>query len=96
MRLQRGSGVKGLAAMDNICRCNDVCILRPLLDVHPDVLKEYLIQKNIQWIEDESNQCQDFLRARIRSFLPDMEARTGISAVKICTAVRNLQRTKSF
>ena len=25
-----------------------------------------------------------------------MEARTGISAVKICTAVRNLQRTKSF
>lgn len=45
MRLQRGSGVKGLAAMNDVCQCNDVCILRPLLDVHPDVLKEYLIQK---------------------------------------------------
>ena len=96
MRMQRGSGVKGLAAMNDVCQCNDVCILRPLLDVHPDVLKEYLIQKNIKWIEDESNQCQDFLRVRIRSFLPDMEARTGISAVKICTAVRNLRRTKLF
>lgn len=61
MRLQRGSGVKGLAAMDNICRCNDVCILRPLLDVHPDVLKEYLIQKISNGLKTNRISAKTFL-----------------------------------
>ena len=96
MRMQRGSGIRGLASMEDISQRQDICILRPLLDIHPNVLKEYLTKRKIQWIEDESNKSLDFLRVRIRSFLPDIEIRTGISPVKICTAVRNLQKTKSF
>ena len=96
MRLQRGSGVYGLSAMDEVSSRDGIMLLRPFLNVHPDFFKQYLKGKNICWVEDESNHCTDFLRVKMRRFLPDMEAATGISAAKICVAANNLQRTKSF
>ena len=96
MRLQRGSGVYGLSAMNEVSSRGGIMLLRPFLNVHPDFFKQYLKGENICWVEDESNHCTDFLRVKMRRFLPDMEAATGISAAKICVAANNLQRTKSF
>ena len=45
MRIQRGSGVLGLSSMEDIVVRDGICILRPLLDISPLMLKEYL---NIQ------------------------------------------------
>ena len=73
MRLQRGSGVFGLSSIDEISERNGISILRPLLHTHPDDLKKYLNEKNIKWVEDESNQCTDFLRVKMRKFLPVLE-----------------------
>lgn len=96
MRLQRGSGLVGLSSMDEISDKNGVKLLRPLLNIHPDNLKSFLSDNNIKWIEDESNQCLDFLRVRMRKFLPVLEKETGISAEKICLAAQNLQNAKRF
>ncbi len=96
MRLQRGSGIYGLSSMEDVSWKNNIRLLRPFLSFHPDLFKQYLQKKNISWVEDESNHCTDFLRVKIRLFLPIMAEAIGIDAAKIFTATRNLQRTKSF
>ena len=55
MRLQRGSGVDGLAAMAPISKWRELFVVRPLLGVNPEDLREYLQQKDIAWVEDSSN-----------------------------------------
>lgn len=96
MRLQRGSGLFGLSAMQDISIINDITVIRPLLYIHPTLLKEYLQKKNITWVEDESNQCRDFLRVKMRQFLPFLAEQTTITAERLCEAVQQLQKTRSF
>ena len=96
MRLERGSGVFGLSSMKEISDRNGIFILRPLLKYNPCYMKDYLKNKNISWVNDESNDCDDFLRVRMRKFLPILDSKTGISAERIYKAVENLQRTRSF
>lgn len=96
MRLQRGTGIYGLAAMSEISVRDGISLLRPFLNVHPRLFKDFLIAHHLQWVEDESNQCSDFLRVKMRKFLPLLEKETGITPEKIAYVVRNLQNTKSF
>ncbi len=96
MRLQRGSGLYGLAAMNGVSQKDGITVLRPLLETHPDVLKAYLRQKNIRWVEDESNSDMNLLRVKIRHFLPILERETGISPLRICQAAKGLQNTKEY
>ncbi len=49
MRLQRGSGVDGLAAMEPVTERNGVILLRPLLDFDPRELRMFLSEKKIDW-----------------------------------------------
>jgi tRNA(Ile)-lysidine synthase len=96
MRLQRGSGVFGLSAIDDISMRDGINILRPLLHTHPNDLKKYLEEKNIKWVEDESNQCTDFLRVKMRKFLPILEKELDISVERIALATENLNNTKKY
>lgn len=96
MRLQRGSGIFGLSSMQDISVINGITVIRPLLYTHPDCLKAYLQNKNISWVEDESNQCTDFLRVKMRQFLPLFTKQTNITAERLCYAVQQLQKTRSF
>lgn len=96
MRLQRGSGLYGLAAMGEVSIRDGITLLRPFLTVHPQLFKDFLLKHHLQWVEDESNQCTDFLRVKMRKFLPILEQEIGISPEKIVYAVQNLQNTKSF
>lgn len=96
MRLQRGSGLYGLAAMSEISERNGIRILRPLLNIHPNTLKDFLNKHCIKWIEDESNQCEDFLRVKMRKFLPLLEDITGISAMRLSEAAADLRKVKNF
>ena len=96
MRLIRGSGLYGLASMQEIYKLNGIHILRPLLKVHPDSLKAYLKKRHIDWVEDESNQCDDFLRVKIRKFLPELGQNIGLDAEHLGLAASNLQKTRAF
>ena len=84
IRLFRGSGIDGLAAMPTILHCEErgyvaiqkLKIIRPLLDFSKTDLKQYLQTKKVSWVEDETNQDEKFLRNKIRKFLqtlPDYE-----------------------
>lgn len=96
MRLQRGSGLKGLCAMQDVTNLGQIQLVRPLLNTNPDKLKQYLQNKNIAWVNDESNNDTAYLRNRIRHFLPLLEQQTGISYARIVSAINNLQSAESY
>ena len=74
MRLQRGSGLNGLCGMAPLSEKNGVRLIRPFLQVHPERLKEFLRERGVSWAEDPFNRCDDYLRVRVRKFLPQLAA----------------------
>ncbi len=72
MRLGRGSGIDGLAAMAAIVETASVRLVRPFLKMPPGRLKATLRALGQEWIEDPSNRDRNFARTRIRSALPDL------------------------
>ncbi len=96
MRLERGSGVDGLSAMAGLSRRGKIFILRPLLETDPQDLRQLLSAEGISWAEDESNDCDDFLRVRIRKFLPELEQKTGITVRRLADAAFALRQTRSY
>ena len=75
MRLKRGSGVDGLAGIP-ACRFvgsaagdDGYWVLRPLLGISRQALRDYLNQQNVQWVEDPSNQDPSYERIQMRQLL---------------------------
>jgi tRNA(Ile)-lysidine synthase len=64
MRAARGTG--GLQGMASYSARNDVVLLRPLLAISPEKLRDFLRAEKMPWIEDPSNADPRFERARIR------------------------------
>ena len=89
MRILRGAGPSGLAAM-GVRRGN---VLRPLLALSRADVHAYLAEKNIPWREDSTNADTKFLRNRIRHRLVPLlnehfpDWRTGLSSL---TATQSL------
>lgn len=55
LRLMRGTGPRGLAAMARRRAFGDAQMLRPLLDFTRAELQDYALSRNLTWVEDESN-----------------------------------------
>lgn len=69
LRLLRGSGQSGLAAM----RIHQGLWWRPLLNCSREQILDYARQHDLDWVEDESNKSLDFLRNRLRhQLLPQL------------------------
>lgn len=79
MRQDRGTGWRGLAGMRARAYAPlwpalaDVTLVRPLLDVSRKELREYNQREGLSWIEDPSNENQDFTRVRARQTLMQNE-----------------------
>ncbi|AMP21290.1 hypothetical protein AZF37_09170 [endosymbiont 'TC1' of Trimyema compressum] len=65
IHLIRGSGLKGLKGM----AYKRGLLIRPLLNITKDEIKDYSIEHGIVYREDKSNDDMDFLRNRIRQEL---------------------------
>ncbi|MBP5615174.1 MAG: tRNA lysidine(34) synthetase TilS [Alphaproteobacteria bacterium] len=96
MRLYRGSGLNGLCGMQEVCSMGNMLILRPLLMISPDVMKTYLKQKHIAWVEDETNCDETLLRVKMRNFLKVMEKNAGITPLMIAQTMFRLQSSKDY
>ncbi|KAF3982529.1 MAG: tRNA lysidine(34) synthetase TilS [Methylococcales symbiont of Hymedesmia sp. n. MRB-2018] len=76
LQLFRGSGVQGLAAMPLSTNFGKGKMIRPLLDVSQTAIDEYAKQHKLQWIEDPSNQNDEFDRNFLRNqILPQLKKR---------------------
>jgi tRNA(Ile)-lysidine synthetase-like protein len=68
-RLARGSGPAGLVGMRTQSRIGGLTILRPLLSIAPEYLRDLLRTMGQPWREDASNASPAYQRNRIRSAL---------------------------
>jgi len=76
-RLLRGAGPRGLAGMRPRRRLGQLLIVRPLLGVPREVLRNYLHGVGQDWREDPSNASPRYLRNRIRAVLENQPALTA-------------------
>ncbi|OOH88891.1 tRNA lysidine(34) synthetase TilS [Pasteurellaceae bacterium 15-036681] len=67
LALKRGSGIKGLGAMQAVSFAHKLAIFRPLLAISKAEITAYAEQHNLQWINDESNECNDYDRNFLRN-----------------------------
>jgi tRNA(Ile)-lysidine synthase len=87
MRLLRGSGLAGLAAMTRESDRDDVRLARPFLQVAKSRLIATLKKAEIDFAEDPTNSDLNFTRPRLRALMPVLAAEGG--------DVKNLTRLAS-
>ncbi|WP_416899079.1 MAG: tRNA lysidine(34) synthetase TilS [Minwuia sp.] len=98
MRLQRGSGPDGLAAMRPATERDGVLLLRPLLETGKTTLLDWLAAQGHPFVEDPSNRLDRFERNRLDRLLaaedPDggLAGRLGRAAGRQARAVEALER----
>ncbi|PYM21168.1 MAG: tRNA lysidine(34) synthetase TilS [Candidatus Rokuibacteriota bacterium] len=89
MRVLDGAGVRGLAAIPPVRGR----IIRPLVEIRREALREMLTADAIAWVEDPSNRDPKFLRNRIRhELLPLLAASFATDVVPALARVARLAR----
>ncbi len=91
LRLARGSGVYGLAAMSETSTVHGVEVVRPLLDVSRESLGVVVAESGLPVVSDPSNEDQRFDRVRLRSLMPDLAAH-GLTAERLAETAGRLAR----
>lgn len=94
LRLGRGSGVDGLAAMSPVVETRDFRIVRPLLHVPSKRLRATVSARQITPIEDPSNHDRAFARVRVRS-LSSVLAGEGMTSTRLADTATRLARARS-
>jgi tRNA(Ile)-lysidine synthase len=89
LRLARGSGLDGLAAMTPLVERAAVRVLRPLLGIPAAALRFWLGALGQPFIEDPSNRNRDFARARLRLAWPALDA-AGLDAARLADTASRL------
>ena len=77
MRLLRGSGIAGLAAMARETERGGVRLARPFLNVSKSQLIATLKKANVAFADDPTNRDMNFTRPRIRALMPVLAAEGG-------------------
>lgn len=99
LRLGRGSGLDGLAAMRALApfplpEFGDLTLARPLLRTSRASLRDFLRQRDQTWLEDPMNSEARFARSRIRGLMPALEA-AGLPPMRIADAAAHLARARA-
>src|SRR5580704_15906202 len=89
LRLLRGAGPRGLAAMHP----RNGAVVRPLLSCRRDELREHLAGHQVQFVEDESNADVTIPRNRVRAeLLPFLQDRFNPGIVDVLADEADLAR----
>ena len=94
MRLARGSGLAGLAAMARETPRGAVTIVRPLLDVPKARLIATLHKAKIDYADDPTNHDPVFTRTRFRALMPQL-MREGIDSRNLARLAQRLARANT-
>ena len=79
MRMLRGSGIAGLAAMARETQRDGVWLARPLLDIPKSRLVATLGKAKIAFADDPTNSDTNFTRPRLRALMPALAEEGGDS-----------------
>ena len=98
IRLTRGSGIGGLAAMARIAPIpgsgGGVLLVRPLLELRKARLLATLRKAGIAYADDPGNRDPRFTRARMRASMPALE-REGLTAERLVLLARRARRAET-
>jgi len=94
LRLGRGSGLDGLAAMAPHKPTRWGQILRPLLDIPRARLRATLSERGQPWIDDPSNTDPAYARVRLRQLAPTLAAE-GLSPARLAATAARLGRARA-
>lgn len=94
MRLVRGSGLSGLAAMQRETALAGITIVRPLLDIPKARLLATLRRSGVDHACDPSNRDPRFTRVRIRGLLQAMQ-REGLSPRRLALLAARIRRAEA-
>jgi tRNA(Ile)-lysidine synthase len=98
LRLMRGSGLDGLAAMRAdapypLPGFDALRIVRPLLGLAREGIRAHLTAQKRAWLEDPMNAEDRFARVRLRKLIPALEA-AGLTQARIAAAAAHLARAR--
>ena len=93
LRLGRGSGLEGLAAMPALGEGVMLRVLRPLLTVPKARLVATLTERGLSWIEDPSNADVRHARVRLRKLDRALSAE-GLTAARLAATAGRLGRAR--
>lgn len=94
MRLSRGSGLAGLAAMAQQSERNGITLVRPLLDIPKARLLATLDKARVAYASDPTNHDTAFTRPRLRALMPAL-AREGCDARNLVRLASRLARANA-
>jgi tRNA(Ile)-lysidine synthase len=94
MRLKRGSGLDGLAAIPEESVWSGIAVLRPLLEMPKARLAATLAAASLGWAEDPSNCDERFERARMRASHEAL-AKLGLTPEALARSARRLRRARA-
>ncbi len=94
LRLARGSGVDGLAAMEPRSTQPNLILIRPLLGLRRADLRAYLSAKGASWADDPSNDDPRFDRVRARQLLSAL-APLGLTVDRLTRTAQQMQSART-
>ncbi len=93
MRLARGSGVDGLAAIGPRARSGGILWVRPLLGIRRAALRQRLGAEGIGWCEDPGNSDMRFDRIRARAAMEPLAA-LGLGPERLAATAGRMARAR--
>lgn len=94
LRLKRGSGVDGMTGMKHVTpHPSGMTLIRPLLNITRQDLRDYLVGCDQPWFDDPSNDNAAFDRIAMRQLLPQLTS-AGISLDRFALMATHMQRAQ--
>ncbi len=95
-RMFRGTGIKGMAGIP-AAKGGRKNVIRPLLGIERSEIEEFLRDRDISWVEDETNGQDIYSRNRIRhNILPEAEEIAPEAARHIAMLAEQMEETEEF
>ncbi len=94
LRLAKGSGVDGLAAMAPVREAAEIRLLRPLLDITKARLRDTCRSFGQSWLDDPSNRSPRFARGRLRGVSAALAAE-GLTPDRLAATARRAARARA-
>jgi len=91
LRLARGSGIYGLAAMPKEGTVDGITLARPLLGLSHAALVEIAAESGLAIVDDPSNANPRFDRVRMRGFMPELSSH-GLTPERLAETADRLRR----
>lgn len=98
LRLARGSGLDGLAAMRGVSPYpvegfRELSVVRPMIGLDRNTLRAHLTARGQEWFEDPMNADPRFSRVRVRSAMEALHS-AGLTTERIADAAAHLGRAR--